>query len=177
IWEYPFTVYPDRINQELPASWNKVLACLQALEEVPDRAWVLWMDADMVLRRHNQPMESLIDSEKDFMISRDSQGICMGFFMIRNTPLMKVLFADLLKDVRMDWPWEQDALKELLATPDYAKRVGYIPETSAANPASGRAPGALVMHYFGNHFATGEKLRHQMQRDIWCRDMGRSRGR
>lgn len=178
IWDYPITVYTDKIEPAWPAAWGKISACLRALQQAPANEWVMWMDADMLLRRHNKTLESLIDSTKDFMISVDHQGICTGLFLVRNTPLMQDFFTELLTDIRMDWPWEQDAMKDLLERrPDIAERVGHIPETIVQNPSSRRSSGAMVMHYWGNAYPDREQLLNKMQRDIWYRDSGRNRGR
>jgi len=178
IWEYPLTVYEDKIVPEWPAAWGKIVATRKALDEVPEGVWVMWMDADMLFRRYNQTLESMLRPGKDFMISVDHKGICTGLYLIRNTPLMKQFFDDLLKDVRMEWPWEQDAMKDLLAArPDYQERVGLISESIVANPATGRAPGALVMHYWANGYLNKDQLLQAMHRDIYYRDTGRSRGR
>lgn len=178
IWGYPLKVYTDKIVADWPAAWGKILASLTALEQTPENEWVMWIDADMLMRRHNQTLESMINPSKDFMISVDNKGICTGLFMIRNTPLMKEFFTELLKDVRMEWPWEQDVMKEFLERrPDIKARVGHIPEAVVSNPASGRQAGALINHYWGNAYPDRSKLIQKMQRDIWCRDTGRSQGR
>ncbi len=178
IWDYSLTVYEDKIVPEWPAAWGKILATRKALDEIPEDEWVAWMDADMLFRRFNQTLESLIRPDKDLMISMDLKGLCTGFYVIRNTPLMKQFLDDLLKDVRMEWPWEQDAMKDLLESrPDYQERVGYIPEALVANPASGRSSRALIMHYWANGHSDRESLLQTMRRDIFYRDTGRSRGR
>ena len=69
-------------------------------------------------------------------------------------------------------------MKDLLASrPDYAERVGHIPEDLVQNPASSRNAGAMVMHYWGNGYANRGILLKKMQRDIYLRDSGRKNGR
>lgn len=178
IWDYGFRAYGDKIEPSWPAAWGKIVASLRALEQAPENEWIMWIDADMLLRRHNNTLESLIDPSKDFMISVDHNGICTGLFLIRNTPLMREFFTELLTDVRMDWPWEQDAMKDLLVRrPDIAARVGHIPEAVVQNPSAPRASKAFVMHYWGNAYPNRQALTTKMQRDIWYRDTGRNRGR
>jgi hypothetical protein len=178
IWDINLKVYSDRVEPTWPAAWGKILASLQALYETPPGEWVMWMDADMLLKRYDLLLETLIDPSKDFMISQDHNGLCTGLFLIRNTPLMQEFFTEMLKDIRMDWPWEQNAMKDLLGRrPDIAARVGLIPESQVQNPASARSSGALVMHYWGNSYPDRDKLLQQMSRDIWYRDVGRNRGR
>lgn len=178
IWDYEFKVYEDKIDPTLPAAWGKILGSLRALEQTPENEWVMWMDADMLFRRHNSTLESLIDPSKDFMISVDHRGLCTGLFLIRNTPLMREFFTELLTDVRMDWPWEQDAMKDLLGRRlDIAARVGHIPETIVQNPSTPQSSKALVMHYWGNAYPTRQALTDRMRRDILYRDTGRNRGR
>lgn len=178
IWDYPLTVYTDRVVPEWPAAWGKIVASLKALKEAPEGAWVMWMDADMLFRRNDRTLESLIEPGKDFMISTDANGICTGLFLIRNTPLMQAFFEDLLKDVRQEWPWEQNAMKDLLASrPDYQERVGLISPRVVANPSSGRCPTAFVMHYWGNGYPNRDSLMRQMKKDIYLRNTGRNRGR
>lgn len=178
VWDYDLTVYRDRIVPEWPAAWGKVVATRRALDEVPEDSWVMWMDADMIFRRYNLPLEWMIRPDKDLMISSDHNGLCTGLYLIKNTPLMRQFFDDLLKDVRMDWPWEQNAMKDLLiARPEYQERVGLIPETVVANPSTGRSPGAFVKHYWGNSYPDRNRLLQAMRQDIAYRDTGRHRGR
>lgn len=178
IWEYSLQVHTDRLEPSWPAAWNKILATLNALKEVAEGEWVMWMDADMVMKRYNRPLESLVDTDKDFMISVDSQGICTGLYLIRNVPLMREFFSNLLLDIRQEWPWEQDAMKDLLASrPDYLERVGHIPETIVQNPSSEGSMCAMIMHYWGNGYPYREGLLKKMQRDIYLRDSGRRSGR
>lgn len=178
IWDYPLVAYSDKLEPDWPAAWSKIVACLRAMNEVAEGEWVFWTDADMVMLRHTQPLETLIKPDKDFMISIDKNGICTGLFLIRNTVQMRSFFTDLLQDVRQDWPWEQDAMKDLLAKrPDYAERVGHIPESLVRNPVSRRYPGALFMHYWANGFSSKDQLLQRMRREIANRDAGRSEGR
>jgi len=178
MWGYELEVHSEIMRPDWPAAWNKIPAVDEAMKSVPEGEWVLWMDCDMVMERLEVPLELMARPEKDLMVSVDQNGICTGFFLIRNVPLMRGLMSDLMQDMRPEWPWEQDAAKDLLAArPDYAERVGHIPESLVQNPVSRPSAHAVVMHYWGNRFADRSALAATMARDVALRDRGVSKVR
>jgi hypothetical protein len=171
LWGYDLRVYSEMIRPDWPAAWNKIPAVVEAMASVGEGEWVLWMDCDMLMVKIEIPLEVMLRPEKDFMVSVDQNGICTGYFFIRNVPLMREFMSDLMKDMRPDWPWEQDAAKELIAArPDYAARVGHIPESVVQNPLSRDSVHAMVMHYWGNSFSDRRKLPDTMRKEIRLRD-------
>lgn len=178
MWGYELEVHSEMLRPDWPAAWNKIPAVARAMASVPEGDWVLWMDCDMVMTRLGVPLEFMARPGKDFMVSVDRNGICTGFFLVRNVPLMREFMSDLMGDMRPDWPWEQDAAKELIASrQDYSERVGHIPESLVQNPVSVPSTHAAVMHYWGNRYADRSALAQTMARDIAVRDRGGGRVR
>lgn len=177
IWGYELDHYDAPIREDWPASWNKLLAVVDAMSKVGEGEWILWMDCDMLMTRLEAPLETVLRDDKDYMVSVDGNGICTGFFAVRNVPIMRAFMQDLMKDFRPDWPWDQDATKDLLAArPDYAARAGHIPESLVQNPMSHPSKHAMVMHYWGNS-KDKTKLLDRMRQDIRYRETGGSRYR
>lgn len=116
-------------------SWWKLKAILKMLDAVNPKEWVMWIDADCVVRKG--PFSPQL-GDFDMMISQDWNGPCMGIFACRNTPFCRQLIETMLflgasaQNVqvhgRNDGPkWEQDCIKTLLHFyPDVKRRIGFF---------------------------------------------------
>ena len=177
LWGYDLDHYGDLIEPSWPASWNKIPALLAAMDKVDEGDWVLWMDCDMAMTRIELPLERLTRADKDVMFSVDGNGICLGYFLIRNVPMMRKFLMDLTSEFYPEWPWDQNSAKRRISRdPELAARVGHISESMVQNPVSRPSRHSMVMHYWGNSKADKAALLERMKKDIASRDSMVRRG-
>jgi hypothetical protein len=140
-------------------SWYKVSFMLQ---ELPKCEWFLWVDADALIVNKNFQLDSLVQPDKDLLLSSDSGGYCAGVLFIRNTAWSLELLRTWLfcGEVGDDAPFsmprknrvgDQGALVALIKSfPRIAGRVSHIPTELIQNPECPYCSDAFIMHYWGN---------------------------
>lgn len=63
--------------------WGKIVHMLDVL---PKHDWVFWSDADTMITNFTIKLETLIDENYNFIVSKDINGMNTGNFLIKNTP-------------------------------------------------------------------------------------------
>ncbi len=176
LWGYDLDHYGDLVEPKWPASWNKIPTLLSAMDGSKEGDWVLWMDCDMLMTRVELPLERLTRADKDFMFSVDGNGICLGFFFIRNVPMARKFLNDLFQEWCPHWPWEQNSAKSLIyRDQELAARVGHISESMVQNPVSRPSRHSMVKHYWGNS-KDRAALVERMKKDVAGRESMVRRG-
>jgi hypothetical protein len=133
-------------------SWNKIAVLENVMAACDEKDWILWLDADVLILDYSRKLESLIDDSKSILFSTDKEGLCMGFFLVRNTARIRAFLAGLWQFYTESWPWEQTAVKKLLgADSAFGWDVGFISESIVQNPHSLFSPDAFAMHYWAHH--------------------------
>jgi hypothetical protein len=147
----------------LPPSWNKIAFLEAIMTQCAENEWLLWLDADVLILDYSRSLESLVHEPNEMLFSTDIEGLCMGFFLMRNTARVRAFLACLWQNYTGKWPWEQAAAKKALeADPSFAKSVGFISERIVQNPRSIFEPNAFAMHYWANHCGA-EAVMHKMK--------------
>lgn len=139
-------------------SWWKLKAMLLALLGVPHGNWVMWIDADCVVRKGKFQPEF---GNFDMMVSVDWNGPCMGIFACRNTDFCRKLLETMLflgtSRVRdnvhgkNDGPkWEQDCFKTLRSFfPSIEEKVGLLPASFTTDHPQDDPMFKTPVHHWG----------------------------
>lgn len=78
-------------------------------ENIENYNWIWWQDSDSLITNFNIPIEAIIDSDCDMIISKDIHGINAGSFLIRNS-INGIYILDLIlskKDQYKADPWQE----------------------------------------------------------------------
>lgn len=65
--------------------WAKVALLQQVFANVPEGAFVFWMDGDSLFMDKSHSLQYFVDGEHDIVIAGDENGLNTGHFLIRNT--------------------------------------------------------------------------------------------
>ncbi len=152
---------PDVLNW----SWAKVHRMKQLL--LNDFDWVLSLDADILPGFENglsRAVESVLNSHRisgnEIFLSQDYNGICMGFWMMKNGERAQETVQAMLDLGQIDNylefdtrdTWEQNTFKKLLKSDTrIGEKLELIPESVVANPRSrGLRTLPCCYHFWGN---------------------------
>jgi hypothetical protein len=154
---YEFCVYRHKLMPKMHASWSKLRAMQQELDGCD---WAFWVDADILFVNKATKLSELCErTSKSMLISSDSNGVCCGFFGLRNCAWSVNLLSAMIflgemyprAYARLD-PinrWEQNTFKSLLA--DYASvadGTDILSDAVVQNPDASFNPNALAFHYW-----------------------------
>jgi hypothetical protein len=113
-------IYDALIDDNIHPSWNKLLVLKELIKRYDI---VLWADADSLFtgKSENFLIYNNFDSASNFMVSSDTNGVCLGYILINNSNYNLQLIDTmlLLKDVKNDNffgdgpKWEQNTFKAL----------------------------------------------------------------
>ncbi len=95
--------------------WSRVKFLLQHL---PQYDWIFWCDADAIIMNQTIKLESLVDEDADFIISKDFNGINNGAFLIKNAQRS----LDFLNEI-WSWPKNKEGLENLPGGGDQAATI------------------------------------------------------
>lgn len=159
---YDFHLIKKALDPTRHPSWNKIKLLLKIL---PNYDWVFWSDADSIIKNHKIPLTQFIDDDFSFIVSKDEKSMCLGEFLIKNTPKMLHLLHEIYEgyDPTMMRQWEQSALiAHLSSHPEYLSEFKFLPqrdinsypkykiEGENRSPNAMYHPGDFVMHHVGN---------------------------
>jgi hypothetical protein len=154
-WGYILEQFDDSTATDCIPAWNKIVALERLMPKIEKGQWLTWIDADLLILRPEIPLERFIIPKRELIFSRDHNGVCSGFFLIKNSPLMRRFLAKLWQEYTSEWPWEQLAIKKVLANSRrFQRTVGEIPESLVQNPSSAFNEGAFAMHFWAATFGT-----------------------
>lgn len=153
---YGFLAPKARLNSAVPWAWNKLYALQQVLQMAKEDEWVTWIDSDVLLLDAMSTLESklsgLVTKDTRFVFSSDQSGLCTGFFLVRKSPIISAFLSDVFEHYTDVWPWEQQAVKEVLATRTiYVSATALIPESVIQNPRSAFNFHAFAMHFWSSY--------------------------
>jgi hypothetical protein len=152
LWGYRFDYHDSLICSQWVPSWNKILALENAMKLAHQDEWLAWIDADILILRHNLSLESFVVEGKDLIFSTDNGGMCSGFFLIRKCSAMESFLKNLHSSYCATWPWEQAAIKKAIAGDAYLQHVTtYIPSSMIQSPESIFNADAFAMHYWSRY--------------------------
>jgi galactosyl transferase GMA12/MNN10 family len=88
VHSYDLLLHYQVLDKDRPASWSKILALQQHLD---DYDWLFWSDPDSLILNSDIQLESLIDPTVDLIIAQGtySKTKRIGNFLIRNSPWSK----------------------------------------------------------------------------------------
>lgn len=94
-YNYGLIVYSESFNSNVSACWNKIVAIR---ENLPNRKYIVWFDADAIVNNFNIPIDSFINKYPDvdliacLDIYKEKECINSGVMIIKNTSWSNNLF-------------------------------------------------------------------------------------
>lgn len=108
---YDFICCTERLDPSRPIPWSKI-KLLETVLDTKKYDWVFWTDADSVVTNFKIKLESLIDDNFDFILTRDFQNLNSGQFFLKNSDwsknFLKTVYAH-EEFINHMW-WEQAAV-------------------------------------------------------------------
>jgi hypothetical protein len=131
--------------------WNKILTLEHLL---PKYDWLFWTDADSLIMNPGIKLESLIQGNKDIIISKDWNGINAGQFLIRNCDWSMKFLREVYGRtdfIEKDFE-EQSAMGLLLTAPEHCTHVRYIPQPLINSYIESYQEGDFLVHFVGYRY-------------------------
>lgn len=125
---YDFVCGMECLDPDRPVSWSKVLLILKVMEE-SNSEWIFWTDADSLVMNYQITLDSLVDADYDFVITRDLNDINAGQFFLRNCQWSKdfLLGVYARTECIYDGLWENRAIiYELIDKPILLARTKIV---------------------------------------------------
>ena len=159
---YDFIYCDTILDHTRPIPWSKIQILLKTMENT-EYKWIFWTDADSLVMNHTIPLESLIDDNYNFIISRDPNAINSGQFLIKNCAWSRQFLQNVYAHtecINHCW-WENQAIiLEYNQNPDVANQTKLIPQRSInsypkevgfSNIDTLYQPGDFIIHFPGIH--------------------------
>ncbi len=127
---YDFICGEENLDPSRPIAWSKILL-IQKVMKNPSYEWIFWTDADSLIMNFNIRLESLIDENFNFIISKDINNINSGEFFIKNTEWSDTFLTSVYSRTEcIDHIWweNQAIILELEQKPEYASRTKIVPQ-------------------------------------------------
>jgi len=140
---YRYAAFRDVLDSARPAPWSKVLAILEVLRTY-QCDWVFWTDADAIITNPEIPVDGIIDSDSDLILSKDVNGLNNGVFLIRNCAAAISFLEEVYAQTQFidDPTWEQAAVKHVLRNGMAPSlRVKFVPQRRFNSYLSGLSGG------------------------------------
>lgn len=174
---YDIVLYHKKIDESRHGAWNKILAVEKHLN---DYDWVFWSDADSLIMNKKIKLESIIDNNYDFIISKEDtkpkilkvgemsincKRVNTGSFLVKNTEWSKQFLKLIYNNPR--WKefkyWEQDSLEHLMATePSLISKIKIVPQQIMNSVLYKHMhtyrPGEFIIHFMGLKMDQKERL-------------------
>lgn len=139
-------------------SWSKIPFTQQCL---PNCDWLFWSDADALVTNFSIKLESLVDPDYDFLVTKDINGINCGHYFIKNTPWAFDFLDRVWNSDETEHYWaEQWAIMRLAKVDGYRERMKFLPTREFNSyPQPGHSwpdvnecwqPGDFMVHFPGN---------------------------
>lgn len=153
------------LNARRPPAWSKLPLIQRAFAADPRCQWLMWIDADALIVRHETPLTEFLDDEADFIIGDDAPHgpLNTGVFFARNCASVQELLRRAYAKTHLlhDRWWEQAALIETLREGVDGLRLKIVPRRLFNSFASEFQAGDFVIHY--PNYPHAERVR-QIQR-------------
>ncbi len=141
------------INRRRPPSWSKVPLILRAFAAESPCEWLMWVDADALILRHEIPLTAFLDDAADFIVADDSPSglLNAGVFFARNCqPVTELLRRAYKKAHLIHHPWwEQAAITETIREGVPGLRVKIVPRHFFNAFAGAYREEDFVIHFAG----------------------------
>lgn len=73
------------VKKEIGLGQDKCLYMAKLLKENPSVDWFWWLGCDALITNHNIKLETLIDNDFEFIVTKDDHGVCADSFLIKNS--------------------------------------------------------------------------------------------
>lgn len=110
---YELEIFKIPTDFEREQSWYKIPLIMQQIKQKTS-GYTVWLDTDTIVYNDNIKIESIIDNNYDFFISKDFNNINCGIFITKNNNTMFSFFEKVWNTTEKKFPqhqwWEQDAV-------------------------------------------------------------------
>lgn len=110
-WGYPYHIKTEGFT--FVPSYEKIKFMLDIMNEHPEYDWLYWAGTDTLITNFYIKLESFVDDNYHFIISKDINGINADSFMIKNSKESKEYFEfiwSLAPKYNSHMFWEQQAI-------------------------------------------------------------------
>lgn len=86
--KHDYTCFIDRsewVKKDIGLGQDKCLYMANLMKENPSIEWFWWLGCDALITNHNIKLETLIDNNFEFIVTKDNHGICADSFLIKNS--------------------------------------------------------------------------------------------
>ena len=117
------------------------------MKENPDVDWFWWSGTDGLITNHTIKLESIIDTDFDFIVTKDDNGICADSFLIKNSTIGREYIAHLQEPNQ--WATEQANMWLDEAIPKWRSITKYLPQHIMNSYDTAFYPGNKGLDVFG----------------------------
>jgi len=140
-------------------SWSKILF---AKRHLPSCDWLFWTDADSIITNFDTRLETFIDENYNFIITKDINGMNGGHWFIKNTPWSYEFLDDVwAQESRIDhvW-WEQQAIMDVYDK--YKEKIKIVPNKLFNAYPDSWEEGDFLIHFPGPALQAWGAEKHEL---------------
>ena len=122
----------EKINGFIPnitVGYQKCFWLADLMLEHPEIEWFLHLGTDCLITNHSIKLESFIDNDYHFMVTKDDTGINGENFFIRNTPEGRE-YIENLKQIHPVWNTEEGNMRDDEKNPKWNKITKYLSQST-----------------------------------------------
>lgn len=175
---YDFIYLENSLDESRPVPWTKILLMQKVLQS-GKYDWVFWTDADSIFTNFNIRLESFIDNDYDFIVSRDFNNINTGNFFLKfgknSRNLLRMIYAQ-TQYINHPW-WENEATIFLYRTSPWVQGITKIIDQRLINSYSPKVlgsgiepwhwqPGDFIIHFASARGETVKQLIHEYKMQV-----------
>lgn len=123
-------IFLEKVNDfvpDIPVGYQKCFWLDELMLQMPEVDWFLHLGTDCLITNHNVKLESYIDNNYHFMVTKDDTGINGENFFIRNSPEGRE-YIKRLKEIHPVWKTEEGNMRDDEFTPKWRSITKYLPQ-------------------------------------------------
>jgi len=123
-------IYLDKTDNFIPdkaIGYQKCYWLSELMRDHPEIDWFLHLGTDCLITNHTVTLESIIDNDYHFMVTKDPTGINGENFFIRNS-LEGREYIERLKEVHPLWNTEEGNMRDDEHNPKWRAITKYLPQ-------------------------------------------------
>ena len=122
----------ERVNNfipDIPVGYQKCFWLADLMIEHPEIEWFLHLGTDCLITNHTIKLESVIDNNYHFMVTKDDTGINGENFFIRNTVEGRE-YIERLKEIHPIWKTEEGNMRDDENNPKWRSITKYLSQST-----------------------------------------------
>lgn len=154
--------------------WDKIELCQKELKKHVD--YLIWVDIDILLiNKEISPSEFVVFSDNPITMCSDSNGLCTGFFVIKNNTWGKKYIDTMLflrspileveKTMLSINAGDQSCAKYMMGFQDVMNNVSVIPDNDFITyPGKQPTKNTFAIHYWANGNSENKKRAYELMK-------------